>query len=221
GSSGLLYLLSLRAFRYLGLQPEVNADCIIAKKKGRLKRRPFVTPGSGFVYPILETVLDLALPLLGLTLALLNTPFGAGAGFAACLFDSTGNYLRLVFGAAHDSASSLSVAENLTRRGAKCCIYSADHFTSSTGTGTSCTTRVATEPITRLPRLPMPRVPMTTVLQPSRLTAATTSVTTSPTATWLWRLMPACSSSSAASRLTFSACWMAPLRRSSSMLAGT
>src|SRR5690606_9729438 len=190
GSSGLLYLLSLRAFRYLGLQPEVNADCIIAKKKGRLKRRPFVTPGSGFVYPILETVLDFALHLLGLTLAFLHTPFGAGAGFAACLLDSTGNFVglafHLVFGAAHDSASSLSVAENLTRRGAKCCLYSADHFTSSTGTGTSCTTRVATEPITRLPRLPMPRVPITTVLQPSRLTAATTSVTTSPTATWLW-----------------------------------
>src|SRR5690606_40674320 len=117
------------------------------QKKGRLKRRPFVTPGSGFVYPILETVLDLALHLLGFTLALLHTPFGAGAGFAAGLLDSTGNFVglafHLVFCAAHDSASSLSVAENLTGLGAKCCIYSADHFTCSTGTGTSCTTRVA------------------------------------------------------------------------------
>src|SRR5690554_7544414 len=106
-------------------------------KKRPAERRPFVTPGSGFVYPILEAVLYLALHLLGFTLALLHTPFGAGAGFAAGLLDSTGNFVglafHLVFGAAHDSASSLSVAENLTGRGAKCCIYSADHFTSSTG----------------------------------------------------------------------------------------
>ena len=132
-----------------------------------------------------DFVLHFALYLLGFTFLLLNMSFGLSAGLVARLLDLTDDLIGLAF----DLICCTSHIHCLF----VCCIkldnarqrYVAFYLTSKTGTGTSCTTRVATEPITRLPKVPIPRVPITTTVQLCSLTAAPICPTTSPTASWV------------------------------------